>query len=78
MENAPRYKVGDLVSVAKWDATERPEVRIGSPAKVIGIDQCQCESGFLLALQGSNYGAKIQLDQGWVTPWVSPMEGGHP
>lgn len=68
METEPRYKVGDSVSVAKWDATVRPKDRIGSPAKVIGIDRAHCGTGFLLALEGSNEDAKIQLDQDWVMP----------
>ncbi len=77
MENAPRYKVGDLVSVAKWDATERPEVQIGSPAKVIRIFREHCQTGFMLGVQGPT-GETGYLDQDWVSPWVSPMEGVQP
>lgn len=68
MQNAPRYKVGDLVSVAKWDATERPENHIGSPATVTGVSREYCQTGFMLALKGLT-GREALLDQDWVTKW---------
>ena len=77
MENAPRYKVGDLVSVAKWDATQRPENRIRSPARVVQVNRAICQTGFMLYVEGPTCVAGY-MDQDWVTPWVSPMEGGQP
>ena len=77
MENAPRYKVGDLVSVAKWDATQRPENRIRSPARVVQVNREVCQTGFMLYVEGPTHKAGY-LDQDWVTPWVSPMEGVQP
>ncbi len=77
MENAPRYKVGDLVSVAKWDATQRPENRIRSPARVVSVTKENCQTGWMLYVEGPTHKAEY-LDQDWVTPWVSPMEGGQP
>jgi|GEM_PF-7090994 len=77
MKNEPRYKVGDLVSVAKWDKTERPEKQIGSPATVTKITKEHCGTGFMLCVKGTS-GRDGYLDQDWVTPWVSPMEGVQP
>jgi len=68
MENAPRYKVGDLVSVAKWDATEHPRNRLGSPARVVRISKEHCGTGFMLTIKGTT-GLDGYLDQDWVTPW---------
>ena len=68
MENAPRYKVGDLVSVAKWDMTERPANQIGSPAKVVSISKEHCQTGYMLYVVGPT-GQPASLDQDWVTPW---------
>lgn len=77
MELTPRYKVGDLVSMAKWDATEAPHNRINSPAKVLSINREYCQTGFMLHVEGPTR-ETAYVDQDWVTPWVSPMEGGQP
>lgn len=77
MENKPRYAVGDSVSVRQWDMTERPENHIGSPATVTKISKEHCGTGFMLRVKGTS-GREGYLDQDWVTPWVSPMEGVQP
>ena len=77
MDSKARYKVGDLVSVAKWDATEAPNNRIHSPAKVLTVTRSHCQTGFMLYVAGPT-GKTVDLDQDWVSPWVSTTQGGQP
>jgi len=49
-EFRPQIKIGDFVSLNKWDETER--CKIGSPAQVIKIEADKCsETGIMLTLQ---------------------------
>lgn len=57
-----RIKVGDKVSVARWDASEPPDKRLISPAEVISIHKGEpCETGTMVWLRGKS-GRKVFLD----------------
>lgn len=63
-----KFKVGDKVDVARWDKTERPPNRVGSPATVTGIESKRCESGWMVSIQGPS-GEINTLDQNWLKEW---------
>lgn len=63
------YKPGDLVSLERWDRSERPANKKGSPGRVTEIGTTQnCESGYMV--RGiSDKGTKFFLDANWLEPW---------
>lgn len=67
----PKYKVGDLVSVERWDKYERPPNKIGSPGTIRFGETAQCESGFMYSVSGVT-GKTLYCDENWLLPW----EGG--
>lgn len=64
------YKPGDLLSVAKWDRSERPQNKLGDPVEVIGVHQvANCESGWMVSFRTKG-GAVRCFDQNWFTPYM--------
>jgi hypothetical protein len=62
------FGVGDDVSVERWDKTERPEKRIGSPAKVIALETDKyCETGIMVTVLGTS-GKVLTVDMNWLRP----------
>lgn len=61
-------KVGDKVSVAKWDKFDRPANQIGSPAVVQRVD-CGviCETGVMVTVVGTS-GRNLRVDLNWLLP----------
>lgn len=66
----PKYPVGSLVSVERWDATERPANRIGTPAGVIAVRRAGSESGWMITIVGLS-SRMAELDQNWLAPYTS-------
>ena len=63
-EFRPQIKIGDFVSLNKWDETER--CKIGSPAQVIKIEADKCsETGIMVTLRGKS-GQIIRIDMNWL------------
>ncbi len=66
-------KLGDLVSVDRWDHSETKSKRIGSPATVIGIEHTRgCESGIMVTVEGSNF-KHVTLDSNWLEPYEKEL-----
>lgn len=62
----PRFALGDVVDLERWDETERPSKRIGI-ARVTKIAADRCESGFMVTVE-SEAGETLTLDQNWISP----------
>lgn len=65
--------VGDLVSIERWDRTERHANRIGSPATVTDVSPAVCQSGFMVTVKGTS-GRMLQADIGWLKPWDGTLK----
>lgn len=65
----PLYKPGDLLSVAKWDRTERPANKLGDPVEVLKVEAVRnCESGWMVTFRAA--GGQVRcFDQNWFTPY---------
>lgn len=84
---ACRFTPGDLVCAPAWDASERPENRIGIVRVLDVYDHMSCQSGWMVEVdfrvsrdcwkpRGSPY---LWLDSGWLEPAPvsqSPGQGG--
>ena len=65
----PLYKPGDLLSVARWDQSERPPNKLGDPVEVLDVQTGQrCESGVMVTFRAKN-GAVRCFDQNWFTSY---------
>ena len=62
------FALAELVSVEEWDSITAPHQRIGSPATVIDVFNGQCESGWMISVEGSK-GLVESLDAGWLRHW---------
>lgn len=60
-----KFKVGDKVSLAKWDKTVRP-VDAGVTGTVLTvIETANCESGTMVRVALPN-GRQLEFDSGWL------------
>lgn len=64
----PPLALGDLVSVARWDATEPPYKRIGDPCVVVGVSGGACESQRVIIKTPK--GDNRILDRNWLAPYI--------
>lgn len=63
-----KWKVGDQVSLDKWDATEPPWNQIG-PATItkIEVGKQHCQSGIMATVRNAK-GSEQTLDIAWLEP----------
>lgn len=60
--------IGDLVSVERWDKSERPGNQLGSPARVAAIATGQfSETGVMVTVVGTSWRSRT-LDMNWLAP----------
>lgn len=65
-EEAP-YKVGETVSLARWDRTEPKKKRLGD-SEVISVKSAfGCESGWLIEVKSKSTGSTCTLDANWLS-----------
>lgn len=62
---APEFRVNDIVSMERWDATEPPGKRMG-PSRVSGLREDRCESGWMVAVESLKDGRRMWLDSNWI------------
>jgi len=76
MSESP-FRVGELVSIARWDASS-PWRRVHAlTATVLGIEYGQvCRSGIMIRMKDS-LGRKKRLDQGWIDKINQPKYAAH-
>lgn len=71
----PKYKVGDKVSVARWDSQRLNAQPLGSPAVVDNVTIWDGSNGVpkgvTYSLTGAT-GTEWTLYEKWVDPWVEP------
>lgn len=66
-------KVGDIVSLDRWDATEPAYRRLGD-CRIIAInEEDNCGSGVMVTLQPKD-GFKVELD----SEWLCQKDGNEP
>lgn len=65
----PLYKPGDLLSVSKWDRSERPANKLGDPVEVLSIETgVNSETGVMVTFRAA--GGQVRcFDQNWFTPY---------
>lgn len=64
-QKGPCFKVGEKVSLDRWDATEPPWNQIGN-AKIMKITTGQrCESGIMATVRNAK-GSEQELDIAWL------------
>lgn len=62
----PPLRVGDRVSLERWDAYDPPDKKLGSPGIVVLVEDGQwCESGTMITVAGST-GKSRRLDRNWL------------
>ena len=66
-------KVGDIVSLERWDATEPPKKRLGE-CRVTAIRNEQSQSGVVADVVNSRGVAHKGLDIAWLMPIVTAEE----
>jgi hypothetical protein len=61
----PRYKVGDIVNLSRWDASERPSMHMGD-CVVLKVYASPSESGWVLNVKSLQGGSTLSgMDQNW-------------
>lgn len=67
---APWLGVGDLVSVERWDKTERQPNRVGTPATVTLLETGEySETGIMVTVVGTS-GKTLRVDMNWLHPYT--------
>lgn len=62
---APKFVVGQKVSLAKWDKTVRPKDAGVTGTVLTVIETAHCASGTMVRVELPN-GRKLEFDSGWL------------
>jgi hypothetical protein len=66
MSNQQPYRIGEIVSPARWNKYEKPSTKLKEPVYVIEVEQvANCQSGWMITIDDS-VGKKLRLDADWL------------
>ena len=66
IEQGEAYKIGDIVSLKKWDVTEPPWKAFGE-GRITALKECRSQSGVVATIESASRRVMTGMDIAWLT-----------